>query len=65
MIAQPWPNNLGWDVADNAEVSKLKNGIVVRIFTDECRIKTLFIRDLSIDPVAAVEQCEKEGRIVE
>ena len=44
MIAQPWPNNLGWDVDDNAEVSKLKNGIVVRIFTDECRIKSLFIR---------------------
>ena len=64
MIAQPWPNNLGWDV-ENAEVWKLKNGLGVRIFTDECRIKTLFIRDLSIDPVAAVEKCEKEGRIQE
>jgi hypothetical protein len=65
MIAQPWPNNLGWDVADNAEVWKLKNGIVVRIFTDECRIKTLYIPDPSLDPVLAVERCQQEGQIVE
>jgi hypothetical protein len=64
MIAQPWPNNLGWDV-ENAEVSKLKNGIVVRIFTDECRIKTLYIPDPSLDPVLAVERCQQEGQIVE
>jgi hypothetical protein len=65
MNAQPWPNNLGWDVDDNAEVWILRNGLVVRIFTEECKIKSLFIRDLSIDPVAAVAKCEEEGRIQE
>ena len=64
MIAQPWPNNLGWDV-ENAEVSKLESGIIVRIFTDECKIKSLFIADPLLDPVAAVERCEKEGLIQE
>lgn len=63
--AIPWPNNLGWDVADNAEVWKLKNSLGVRIFTNDCKIKTLFIRDLSLDPVTAVERCEREGRIQE
>ena len=65
MKAQPWPNNFGWDVDDNAEVWKLKNGLGVRIFTSDCKMKTLFIPDLSLDPVTAVERCEKEGRIQE
>lgn len=65
MIAIPWPNLMGWDVDDNAEVWKLRNGLGVRIFTDECRIKTLFIPDLAVDPVMAVVRCEKEGRIQE
>ena len=64
MIAQPWPNNLGWDV-ENAEVSKLESGLVVRIFTEQCKIKSLFIADPSLDPVLAVERCQQEGRIVE
>ena len=65
MNAQRWPNNMGWDVDDNAEVWILRNGLVVRIFTEQCKIKSLFIADPSLDPVLAVERCQQEGRIVE
>jgi hypothetical protein len=27
---KPWPNNLGWDVGDDAEVWKLKSGLWLR-----------------------------------
>jgi hypothetical protein len=64
MKANPWPNNLGWDVGDDAEVSKLNDGLCVRIFTTDCQIKSLFIPDLSLDPVTAVERCEKDGKIL-
>lgn len=65
MNAILWPNGLGWDVGTDAEVWKLKNGLGVRIFTDDDRIKFLFIPDLSFDPVAAVERCKREGTIEE
>ena len=35
MNATLWPNGLGWDVGDDAEVWKLKNGLGVRIITDD------------------------------
>lgn len=65
MNARPWPNNLGWDVDDNAEVWKLANGLGVRIYTDDNRIKHLFIPDPLLDPVTAVERCKAEGTIEE
>jgi hypothetical protein len=60
-----WPNGLGWDVGPDAEVWRFKDGLGVRIFTSECKIRFLFISDLSLDPVAAVQRCEKEGTIQE
>jgi len=60
-----WPNGLGWDVGDDAEVWKLTNGLGVRIYTDDDRIKHLFIPDVSLDPAEAVERCKKEGQIEE
>ena len=60
-----WPNGLGWDVGDDAEVWKLASGLGVRIFTDDCKIKHLFIPDLSLDPETAVERCKVEGQIEE
>ena len=65
MNAIPWPNNLGWDVDNTAEVWKLDTGLDVCIFTDDDRIKHLFIPDLSLDPVTAVELCKKEGQLEE
>jgi len=65
MNAVPWPNNLGWDVGDDAEVWKLQSGLGVRIITEDDRIKHLFIPDLSLDPVTAVELCRHEGQIEE
>jgi len=63
--AKLWPNRLGWDVGSNAEVWKLPNGLGVRIFTKDCKIKYLFIADSSLDPVEAVRRCQKEGKIEE
>ena len=63
--AKPWPNGLGWDVGRDAEVWKLRNGLGVRIFTRNCKVKSLFIADLGLDPVEAVKRCKKEGRIEE
>jgi hypothetical protein len=63
MKATPWPNNLGWDVGDDAEVWKLENGLGVRIYTDDDRIKHLFIPEVSLDHVEAVERCKQEGQI--
>jgi hypothetical protein len=65
MKVTPWPNGLGWDVGKNAEVWKLKNGLGVRIFTRDCKIKYLFIPDVMLPPVEAVERCRREGRIEE
>ena len=56
-----WPNGLGWDVDNDAEVWKLDTGLDVCVFTDDDRIKHLFIADLLLDPVTAVERCKKEG----
>lgn len=49
MTATPWPNNLGWDVGDYAEVWRLANGLGVRIYTDDYRIKHLFIPNPLLD----------------
>lgn len=58
-----WPNGVGWDVGDDAEVWKLANGLGVRIFTEDCKIKHLFINDKTLDPVEAVERYKKEGQL--
>jgi len=63
MKATPWPNGLGWDVGPNAEVWKLADGLGVRIFTRDGRIKSLFINDPSLDPITAVERCKREGKV--
>ncbi len=60
-----WPNKLGFDVGSDAEVWVLENGLDVRIFTKDGRIRYLFIPDLSLDPITAVERCKREGRIEE
>ena len=60
-----WPNGLGWDVGNEAEVWKLKNGLGVRIFTEEDKIKHLFISDPQLDPVTAFERCKTEGQFEE
>ncbi len=60
-----WPNGLGWDVNDDGEVFRLEQGLDVCVFTDDCKIKHLFITDLSLDPVSAVERCKVEGQIEE
>jgi len=65
MWARPWPNGQGWDVGINAEVVKLENGLGVRIITKDGRVKSLFIPDLSLDPVSAVRRCWREGRFEE
>jgi hypothetical protein len=61
----PWPNGLGWDVGPDAEVMKLETGLEVRIFTRDNNIRSLFIGDPSLDPVAAVERCKREGKVEE
>jgi hypothetical protein len=64
----PWPNGLGWDVGSaglDAEVWRLETGLLARIFTRDNNIRSLFIGDLSLDPVTAVERCKREGRIEE
>ena len=65
VTATLWPNGLGWDVGNDAEVLKLKNGLGVRIFTEEDKIKHLFISDPHLDPVTAVEHCKTKGQIEE
>lgn len=65
MKAKPWPNKLGWDVGDDAEVWKLDTGLDVCVFTEDDRIKHLFITDPLLDPVEAVERCKAEGKIEE
>lgn len=65
MKATLWPNGLGWDVGDNAEVWKLATGLAVCILMDDCRFQHLFIADVSLDPVTAVERCQVEGTIEE
>lgn len=63
VVVTTWPNGLGWDVGADAEVWKINNGLGVRIFTDDCKIKHLFIPDHSLDPIEAVERCKREGTI--
>ena len=65
MTATPWPNGLGWDVDEDAEVLRLEHGLDVCVFTEDHRIKHLFIADQSLDPVEAVERCKQEGQIEE
>jgi hypothetical protein len=68
MKVTPWPNGLGWDVGNaglDAEVWKLETGLLVRIFTRDAKIRSLFIGDPSLDPVTAVERCKKEGKVEE
>jgi hypothetical protein len=65
MKVTAWPNNLGWDVGCAAEVWVLETGLEVRIFTRDGRIRYLFIPDLSLDPVTAVERCKREGKVEE
>ena len=67
MKAKPklWPNGLGWNVGKNAEVWKFKDGLAVRVVLRNDRVKSLFISDHSLDPVAAVERCRREGQLVE
>jgi hypothetical protein len=52
-------------VGQSAEVVKLENGLGVRIITRDGRVKSLFIADLSIDPVRAVRRCWREGKYEE
>ncbi len=65
MWAKPWPNGMGWDVGENAEVVRLGRGLGVRILTRDGRIKSLFIPDPSLDPVRAVRRCWREGKFEE
>ena len=65
MTATLWPNGLGWAVGKDAEVWKLPNGLGVKLFTNENRIKHLLIPDSSLDPIEAVERCKQEGTIEE
>lgn len=62
MKAELWPNRMGYDVDDNEEVWQLKNGLAVRIFTEDCKIRFLFIPDPCLDPVVAVIRCQKDGK---
>jgi hypothetical protein len=65
MRARPWPNGQGWDVGETAEVVKVNDGLQVRIITEAGQIMSLFIPDLSLNPVRAVRRCLKEGKIEE
>jgi hypothetical protein len=65
MWAREWPNGLGWDVGETAEVAKLKDGLGVRIITKDGKLKSLFISDPSLDPVSAVRRCWKYGKFEE
>jgi hypothetical protein len=56
---------MGWDVGETAEVVKLKDGLGVRIITKDGRVKSLFVPDLSLDPVRAVRRCWKYGKFEE
>ena len=62
VIATLWPNGLGWDVGDDAEVWRLASGLGVRIITEDDRIKHLIISDPLLDPISAVERCKIEGK---
>jgi hypothetical protein len=65
MRVTPWPNGLGWDVGRDAEVLKQETGLMVRIFTRDNKLRSLFIGDPSLDPVTAVERCKREGKVEE
>jgi hypothetical protein len=52
-------------VGADAEVWRLETGLEVRIFTRDNKIRCLFIPDLGLDPVTAVERCKREGKIEE
>jgi hypothetical protein len=65
MWARAWPNGRGWDVGETGEVAKVKDGLQVRILTEDGRVKSLFIPDPSLDPVRAVRRCWKEGKFEE
>ena len=65
MWARPWPNGMGWDVGETAEVVKVRDGLQVRIITSAGKIKALFIPDLTLDAVSAVRRCWKYGKFEE
>lgn len=65
MWARPWPNGMGWDVGETAEVWKLPSGLRVYIVTKEGRIKCMFIPEPNLDPVSAVRRCWTEGNFEE
>jgi hypothetical protein len=65
MWARAWPNGQGWDVGETGEVVKVKDGLQVRIITQDGRVKSLFIPDLALDPLSAVRRCWKEGKFEE
>jgi hypothetical protein len=65
MRVTPWPNGQGWDVGRDAEVLKQETGLMVRIFTRDNKLRSLFIGDPSLDPVTAVERCKREGKVEE
>lgn len=58
--ARPWR-----DVGNCAEVTKVESGLHVQVITRNGEVRSLFIADLSLDPVAAVQRCRKEGQVVE
>ena len=65
MFAKPWPNGMGWDVGETAEVGMVKDGLQVRIITRDGRVKSLFIPDPNLDPVRAVRRCWRDGNFEE
>jgi hypothetical protein len=65
MKARPWPNGMGWDVGETAEVWRLKDGLGIRVITEDGQIKSIFIPDPSLDPVRAVRRCWKYGKFEE
>jgi hypothetical protein len=65
MFAKPWPNGMGWDVGETAEVVKVKDGLQVRVITKDGRVKALFLPDPNCDPVRAVRRCWRDGKFEE
>jgi hypothetical protein len=61
----PWPNGLGWDVGDVAEVWRVEGGLAVHVFLRDDQLKTLLLPDTAVDPVSAVQLCITNGRLVE
>ena len=65
MWAKLWPNGMGWDVGETAEVVKVKDGLQVHVVTEDGRVKLLFLPDPNLDPVRAVRRCWRDGKFEE